>query len=126
MAHFAQLDGSLTVTKVVVVNNDTIDHLPFPDSEPVGIAFCQSLFESDTSWKQTSYNSNFRKNYAGIGFIYDPSRDAFIGPKPYSSWVLSEETCIWEPPVPYPSDGKLHIWDEPALSWVLVEIGSQL
>jgi hypothetical protein len=121
MAYFAQLDPSFVVTEVISVNNNTIDNLPFPESEPVGVAFCQSLFGSTTVWKQTSYNANFRKNYAGIGFTYDPVLDAFIPPQPYPSWLLNTTTCQWEAPVPYPNDGKSYIWDEAALSWVLVE-----
>ena len=121
MANFAQLDGSYLVTKVIVVDNETIDNLPFPESEPVGVAFLQSLFGSTTVWKQTSYNANFRKNYAGIGYTYDPVLDAFIAPKPYPSWLLNTTTCQWQAPVPYPDDGKTYIWDEATLSWVLVE-----
>lgn len=118
MSHFAQLDGASNVTQVVVINNDAIDNLAFPDSEPVGTAFCQSLFGADTVWKQTSYNANFRKNYAGIGFVYDSVLDAFIPPKPYPSWLLNNSTCQWEAPVPYPSDGEYY-WDESTQSWVL-------
>jgi len=121
MANFAQLDGSYIVIEVVVVNNDTIDNLPFPESEPVGVAFLQSLFGLTTVWKQTSYNKSFRKNYASIGFTYDPVLDAFIPPKPYPSWLLNTTTCQWEAPVPYPDDGKTYVWDEATLSWVLVE-----
>ena len=120
MANFAQLDGAYTVTQVIVVNNETIDNLPFPESEPVGVAFCQSLFGLTTIWKQTSYNANFRKNYAGIGFTYDPVLDAFIAPQPYPSWLLNTATCQWEAPVPYPTDGGYYVWDEATLSWVLV------
>ena len=121
MANFAQLDGGYLVTEVIVVNNETINNLPFPESEPAGVAFLQSLFGSTTVWKQTSYNANFRRNYAGIGFTYDPVLDAFIAPKPYPSWVLNTTTCQWQAPVPYPDDGKTYIWDEATLSWVLVE-----
>ena len=118
MAYFAQLDSSSLVTQVIAVNDATIDNLPFPESEPVGVAFCQSLYGPDTVWKQTSYNANFRKNYAGIGFTYDPVLDAFIAPKPYPSWLLNTTTCKWEAPVPYPTDGKKYYWDEATLSWV--------
>jgi hypothetical protein len=119
MANFAQLDGSYLVTEVIVVNNETINDLPFPESEPVGVAFLQSLFGSTTVWKQASYNANFRKNYAGIGFTYDPVLDAFIAPKPYPSWLLNTTTCQWQAPVPYPIDGQRYVWDEATLSWVL-------
>jgi hypothetical protein len=77
MAHFAQLDENNVVVQVIVVGNDTINHLPFPESEPVGVEFCKSILGQDTIWKQTSYNHKFRGRYAGIGSIYDPAEDAF-------------------------------------------------
>ena len=97
MAHFAQLDANNVVLQVIVVSNSEIGNLPFPDSEPLGVDFCRSLFGSNTIWKQTSYNSNLRKNYAGIGYTYDQERDAFIAPQPESDWILNEITCRWEP-----------------------------
>jgi hypothetical protein len=116
MAHFAQLDDQNTVLQVIVIhNNELLDN--GVESEAKGIAFCQSLFPN-TRWAQTSYNSNIRKNYAGVGFLYDPIRDAFIPPKPYPSWVLDEATCRWEAPVPYPTDGKRYVWDEATQTWV--------
>lgn len=119
MAHFAQLDENNVVTQVIVVhNNELMDN--GVESEAKGIAFCQSLFPG-TNWKQTSYNRNFRKNYAGIGFIYDEQRDAFISPSPNASWVLNENTCRWEAPVPMPTDGNRYLWDESTISWTLVE-----
>lgn len=120
MAHFAQLDENSLVLQVIVVANAAIDNLPFPESEPVGVAFCQTLFGTDTVWRQTSYNASFRKHYAGVGFTYDPVLDAFISPKPFPSWLLNTTTCEWEAPVPYPNDGKSYYWDEATLSWVLV------
>ena len=69
------------------------------------------------NWKQTSYNNNIRKNYAGIGFTYDASRDAFIPPQPFPSWTLVEDTCQWEAPTAYPSDGKMYSWNESSKSW---------
>lgn len=95
MAHFAKLNESNVVFEVIVVNNDVIENLPFPNSEPIGVTFCQSLFGTDTVWKQTSYNASFRKNYAGIGFTYDAAFDAFIPPQPAPECVLDEETCQW-------------------------------
>lgn len=93
MAHFAKLDESNIVTEVIVVhNNELLDN--GVESEAKGIAFCQSLFGGN--WKQTSYNGNIRKNYAGIGFSYDEQRDAFIPPKPEGDWILNENTCLWE------------------------------
>lgn len=121
MAHFAQIDGTNTVIQVVVVSNDAIGNLSFPDSEPVGIAFCQSLFGADTAWAQTSYNANFRYNYAGIGFTFDPSAQpngAFISPPFYPSWVLNTTTYQWEAPIPYPNDGNAYWWDEENKQWV--------
>lgn len=80
MAHFAQLDANNVVIQVIVVNNAVVEDLPFPESEHLGIAFCQSLYGADTVWKQTSYNANFRKRYAGIGSKYDSAKDEFLEP----------------------------------------------
>lgn len=92
MAHFAELDDQNIVLRVIVVhNNELLDNSV--ESEAKGIAFCKALFGGN--WKQTSYNANIRKNYAGIGFTYDSARDAFIPPKPGDSWVLNEDTCQW-------------------------------
>lgn len=107
MAHFAELDETNTVTQVIVVhNNELLDN--GIESEAKGISFCQSLFGG--TWIQTSYNGSFRKNFAGIGFTYDPIRDAFIPPMPPTTiedpenengtkeviWILNEDTCLWE------------------------------
>lgn len=117
MAHFAQLDENNVVLQVIVVhNNDCM--LNGVEDEERGVLFCRALLGIDTNWKQTSYNANMRKNYAGIGYQYDPIRDAFIPPKPYPSWVLVEETCQWTAPVAYPTDGKPYYWDEATTSWV--------
>jgi hypothetical protein len=118
MAHFAQLDENNIVTQVIVVSNDDIKDSIGNESELTGIAFCKSLLGPNTIWKQTSYNNNIRKNYAGIGFTYDATRDAFIAPKPFNSWILNESTCIWESPVVYPNDGKMYAWDEETVSWI--------
>ena len=127
MAHFAKIDSETgLVLEVNVVNNSDILDLSFPDSEPVGIEFLIPWGTPGTYWKQTSYNGNFRKNYAGIGYTYDTERDAFIPPKPFNSWVLNEDTCLWEPPVPYPTDigtpenPKHYTWDEYTTSWILL------
>ena len=123
MAHFAELDQNNTVLQVIVVGNDSINNLPFPESEPVGIAFCQSLLGADTRWAQTSYNANFRYNYAGIGYTFDPTpapNGAFIPPKPYPSWLLDTNTFQWQSPVPYPTDGGVYTWDEDTQAWVPV------
>lgn len=121
MAHFAQLDENNIVTNVVVVSNDDINNLPFPESEPVGIAFLNSILPGNI-WAQTSYNSNFRVRYAGVGYIYvattaaDPN-GGFAPPKPYSSWVWDDSICSWVAPVPYPDDGKDYFWDDVSQRW---------
>ena len=116
MAHFARIDKNNVVQQVIVVaNKDTAD-VDGNESEAIGVAFCQKLLGGN--WKQTSYNGNIRKNYAGIGYTYDAGRDAFIPPQPYPSWTLNEATCNWQSPVPMPTDNKPYRWDEPTLSWV--------
>jgi len=118
MAHFAQLDDASNVVQVLVVNNDALGSLPFPESEPVGIKFLQSIFGEETVWKQTSYNGNFRKNFASLNGIYDSERDAFISSKLFPSWVLNTDTCKWMSPIPRPKDGKIYTWDEDVVNWV--------
>jgi hypothetical protein len=122
MAHFAKLDEHNVVLEVNVVNNETISNLPFPNSEPLGVAFLTEWSGGYTNWKQTSYNASFRKNYAGIGFTYSAELDAFVPPKPFPSWLLNTNTCQWEAPIPYPNDGNLYIWDEATQSWVPVNV----
>ena len=118
MAHFAQLNEDNIVTQVIVVhNNDLLDENGI-EQESKGQQFCTNLLGGN--WVQTSYNATFRKNYAGIGFAYDSVRNAFIPPKPYPSWVLNEDSCQWEAPVAYPSDGKFYTWDEETTSWLEV------
>ena len=119
MAHFAQLDENNVVTQVIVVHNNELLDENGIEQESKGIAFCQSLLGGN--WVQTSYNSNFRKNYAGIGFTYDSNKDAFIPPKPFNSWILNEETCLYEAPVAMPTDGKPYRWDEETVSWQVIE-----
>lgn len=120
MAHFAKLDESGIVLEVNVVSNETINNLPFPDSESVGIQFLTDWSGGYSNWKQTSYNANFRKNYAGHGYKYDADKDAFIAPQPFPSWLLNPSSCQWEPPIPYPTDGEIYSWDEANASWVKV------
>ena len=119
MAHFAQLDSNNIVTQVIVVANEELLSKGV-ELEAKGIVFCKSLFGEDTNWKQTSYNANFRKNYAGIGFTYDPVADHFHAPQPYGSWVLNND-AQWEAPVAYPTDGKEYAWFEPNQEWVEVK-----
>lgn len=118
MAHFAEIGLNNTVLRVIVVhNNDCLDENG-QESEAVGAEFCRNLLGG--TWMQTSYNATTRKNYAGIGFTYDSTRDAFIPPRPFVSWVLNETTCNWESPVAMPNDGKRYTWDEPTTSWTEV------
>lgn len=120
MAHFAKLDDNNVVLEINCVSNDALSNLPFPESEPIGIAFLTEWSGGHTNWKQTSYNVSFRKNYAGIGHTYDQVLDAFIPPKPFPSWILNEQTCNWKSPIPYPDDGKRYIWNEQNQNWVEV------
>ena len=128
MAHFAELNGNNVVLRVIVVANKDTTNANGEEAENIGIAFCRSLFGVNTNWKQTSYNVNFRKNYAGIGFTYNADIDAFVPPKPYASWVLNNETAQWEAPVPMPADAgtgeppKMYSWDEATTSWKETEL----
>lgn len=115
MAHFAQIDANNVVTQVIVVGNKDTADANGVEKEYIGAAFCERLLGG--TWKQTSYNGNIRKNYAGQGYTYDEQRDAFIPPKPFASWVLIEETCQWKAPVDMPDDGKMYSWDEASISW---------
>ena len=103
MSHFAEINSDSIVQRVIVAEQD------FINSGVVGDSF---------NWVQTSYNGNFRKNYAGTGYTYDKTKDAFIAPQPYASWTLVEATCLWEEPTAYPTDGKVYNWDEDTLAWV--------
>jgi hypothetical protein len=105
MSHWAEIDENNIVTRVLVGNNSEPDE---------GEAFMNSL---GGTWVKTSYNGTIRKNYAGIGYSYDSSRDAFIAPKPFESWELDEDTCRWEAPVAYPTDGKMYTWNEENTNW---------
>lgn len=119
MAHFVELDETNIVIRGIVVHDNELLDENNKESEEKGIQFCKSLFGEDTRWIQTSYNSNFRKNFAGPGFTYDAVRDAFIPEKVFRSWILDEETCIWKAPIPRPDDGKEYDWDEENTQWVL-------
>jgi len=120
MAHFAQLNEENLVTQVIVVaNQDTADQ-DGVENEAIGIEFCTNLLGG--IWKQTSYNGNIRKNYAGIGYKYDATLDAFIPPQPFASWTL-DENAQWKAPTPYPADDKRYTWDEATTAWVEVPVG---
>ena len=105
MAYYAKVNNGI-VEKVIVAEADFFD--TFVDDGP-------------GAWIQTYYDGSVRKNYAGVGFTYDATRDAFISPKPYPSWLLNETTCMWEAPVAYPDDGKSYEWNEDTTNWVEIE-----
>ena len=117
MSHFAKIDENNTVKEVIVIEQDVVD---------------TGLFGDPSSWIQTSYNTcggvhklggtPLRKNYAGIGYTYDSTRDAFISPKPFASWILNEDTCLYEAPTLMPTDGKIYSWSEDTLSWVEITV----
>ena len=122
MAHFAQLDENNVVTQVIVVGNDDTSDSNGTEVESIGIAFCQKLLGADTNWKQTSYNSNMRVRYAGIGYSYNAELDAFVAPQPFASWTLDNDTADWVSPLgaaPTLTDdeiaaGSYYSWDEDA------------
>lgn len=114
MAHFAELGEDNVVLRVIVVSNDDCKDAEGNESEAVGAEFCRNLLGG--IWKQTSYNGNIRKRYAGVGFTYNSALDAFITPKPFESWTLNEETADWEAPVARPTEG-LWEWNEAEQQW---------
>lgn len=116
MAHFAKIENGI-VTQVIVIANDKAPG-EFPESEIPGAEFCSNLLGGE--WKQTSYNSNFRKRYAGIGYEYNSEHDAFIAPKQFNSWILNLEKLEYEAPIPYPDDGFDYEWNEDSTSWVKI------
>jgi len=120
MAHFAKLDKDDNVIEVIAVNNIELLAPDGVESELLGVAFLIRWSGGYSNWKQTSYNSKIRKNYASIGYKYDSARDAFIPPQPFPSWTLNESTCLWDSPVSYPADGQRYQWDEASTNWVLV------
>jgi hypothetical protein len=133
MASFAKLNSENIVITVESVVNEVLKDSNGVEQENIGIEFLKTLYnEPNAIWKQTSYNTNggfhklggtpFRKNHAGIGFQYDQTIDAFIAPKPFNSWVLNEDTCLWEAPVVYPQDDNEYTWNESTLTWDIVEV----
>jgi hypothetical protein len=121
MAHFAELDENNVVLRVIVVGNSDITDENGIEQEQLGIEFCQRLLGGN--WKQTSYNGNIRKNYAGIGYTYRADIDAFVAPQTYPSWTLNDQ-AQWQAPVPIPTDGKMYSWDEATTSWIEVQNGT--
>ena len=121
MANFAKIGLNSKVIEVLSVHNNVLKDSNGVEQEVNGIDFLTKL-TGYPLWVQTSYNNNIRKNYAGIGMTYDETRDAFIPPKPFNSWVLNEDTCNWEAPVSMPQNGNKYTWNESTLTWDLVEV----
>ena len=127
MAHYALLDESNIVINVITGVDENITQTDLDGTVVGGSSEDWEEFYRTRPWfnasscKRTSYNGNIRKNYAGIGYTYDEARDAFIPPKPFLSWILNEDTCRWEAPIPYPNDGVMYSWDEEAGNWVVFE-----
>ena len=117
MAHYCRLDENNIVTEVIVIDNKDTADANGVEKEYIGAAYCERLFGG--TWKQTSYNGNIRKNYAGIGYKYQSDIDAFVPPKPYASWTL-DANAQWQPPVAMPTDGGMYSWDEANQTWVEV------
>ena len=131
MASFAKIGLNGKVIEVQSVVNEVLHDANGVEQESICIDFLTKL-TGWAIWKQTSYNTHggvhssggtpLRKNHAGIGFIYDENRDAFIPPKPFNSWILNEDTCLWNAPVAYPTDGNKYTWNESTLTWDIVEV----
>jgi hypothetical protein len=120
MAHYAFLDENNIVTEVITGVDEDIVQTDLDGSQVGGSSEAWETWYGNFRGqvcKRTSYNGNYRKNYAGTGYTYNEDRDAFIPPKPFESWVLDENTCFWNPPVPYPTDGKMYTWNEEELKW---------
>ena len=120
MAHFAKLDKDNKVINIEVVANSVITDSNGQENEQIGINFLRELYEEPNGvWKQTSYNGNFRKNFASIGVTFDETRDAFIPVKMYDSWTFNEDTCRYDPPVPKPADTETSafFWNEETRNW---------
>ena len=120
MAHFAKIGLNNKVINVVSVHNNELLDANGVEQEVLGCQFLEGI-TGWAVWKQTSYNANFRKHFAGIGYTYDEGRDAFIAPKPFASWILNEETCNWEAPVAKPDDENLYKWSEENQQWEVVD-----
>jgi hypothetical protein len=126
MAYFAKLGTGNIIENVISINNSVITDSNGIEQEQLGVDFINKLYNTRDVWKQTSYNNNIRKNYAGIGFQYDQTRDAFIPPKIFDSWVLNEDTCRWEAPVAMPTleleENQYYSWNESIKNWEIKTI----
>jgi hypothetical protein len=135
MASFAKIENNIVIAVHSVVN-EVLHDVNGIEQESIGIQFLKNLYnEPNANWKQASYNTfggihklgktPLRKNYAGIGYTYDEDKDAFIPPKPFNSWILNKDTCLWEAPIPIPNDASVNIkyyWNEETQSWILQTI----
>jgi len=140
MGNFVKLNNDNFVIQGVSLINElfTINNI---EIEQIGIDFLNKIYQTNDIWKKTSYNTlggvhyqsdnntpsldqskAFRKNYAGIGYYYDSIRDAFIPPKPFPSWTLNEDSCLWQPPIPYPNNGKMYQWNEEIGNWIEINL----
>ena len=120
MAHYAFLNSNNIVTEVITGVDENVIQTDLNGTQVGGTSEAWETFYGNfrnQTCKRTSYNGNYRKNYAGIGYTYDPERDAFIAPKPFNKWILNEETCQWEAPIPYPTDDKRYVWNDNQGEW---------
>jgi hypothetical protein len=126
MAYFAKLGTGNIIEQVISINNSVITDSNGIEQEQLGVDFINKLYNTRDVWKQTSYNKNFRKNFAGIGYHYDQTRDAFITPKPYNSWILNETTCQWKAPFSKPTteleENQYYSWNESIINWEIKTI----
>jgi len=120
MAHFSKLGTGNIIEQVIVINNSVITDSDGNEQEQLGVDFINNLYGTRDVWKQTSYNGTIRKNFAGVGYSYDQTRDAFIPPKPFNSWILDEDTCLWEAPVAKPDDEQIYQWNETNQQWEII------
>lgn len=124
MAHYAFLDANNVVTFVCVGKNENEDNIDWEEYYGAKRTSYNTrggvYYDSATNQPHADQSKAFRKNFAGIGYVYDPEKDAFIPPKPFESWILDEYSCLWNAPVPYPQDGSLYRWDENTTSWTLI------
>jgi hypothetical protein len=124
MAHYAFLNENNIVTEVITGVDENVFQIDLDGTKVGGTSKAWENFYGGLKnqvCKRTSYNGNYRKNYAGIGYTYDEDRDAFIPPKPFNSWLLDEDTCLWNAPVAMPTDDKMYAWDEDTTSWVEIK-----
>jgi hypothetical protein len=120
MAHYAFLDENNVVTEVITGVDEDVFQVDLDGTKVGGSSEAWETWYGNfrgQTCKRTSYNGNYRKNYASIGHTYDEDRDAFIAPNPFDSWLLDEDTCLWNSPVPMPTDGKLYTWNEEIVNW---------